>query len=198
MGFGEIASENVVGYLDYNLSYGYNFFTPVFEKVDGSDLKLSDIALEGAGDGTSFIQIVTTGGALGAKYSWVSAATAETATDCWFDMDNWVPVDFTLTDGQAFYVYAGTTTAKAKVNGQVRDDVYTVPLARGYNCVGNSTPKDLETALQIAYLYFTAPRFDESEYMTGINQINALMPNMKANPDFLFDIEMDKILYGNN
>ena len=63
---------------------------------------------------------------------------------------------------------------------------------------GSSTPKDLETALQIAYLYFTAPRFDESEYMTGINQINALMPNMKANPDFLFDIEMDKILYGNN
>jgi zinc protease len=63
---------------------------------------------------------------------------------------------------------------------------------------GSSTPKDLETALQIAYLYFTAPRFDESEYMTGINQIKALMPNMMANPDFLFDIEMDKILYGNN
>jgi zinc protease len=34
--------------------------------------------------------------------------------------------------------------------------------------------------------------------MTGINQIKALMPNMMVNPDFLFDIEMDKILYGNN
>ena len=63
---------------------------------------------------------------------------------------------------------------------------------------GSSTPKDLETALQITYLYFTEPRFDESEYMIGINQINALMPNMKANPDFLFGIERNKILYDNN
>ena len=63
---------------------------------------------------------------------------------------------------------------------------------------GNSTPKDLETALQIAYLYFTEPRFDQDEYMIGINQINALLPNLKANPDFQFSIAMDQILYGNN
>ena len=63
---------------------------------------------------------------------------------------------------------------------------------------GSSTPKDLETALQIAYLYFTEPRFDNDEYMTGINQINALLPNLSADPDFLFSIAMDKILYGNN
>ena len=63
---------------------------------------------------------------------------------------------------------------------------------------GSSTPKDLETALQIAYLYFTEPRFDNDEYMTGINQINALMPNLKSNPDFQFSIAMDEILYGHN
>ncbi len=63
---------------------------------------------------------------------------------------------------------------------------------------GNSTPKDLETALQIAYLYFTEPRFNQDEYMTGINQINALMPNLKSNPDFQFSIAMDDILYGRN
>ena len=63
---------------------------------------------------------------------------------------------------------------------------------------GSSTPKDLETALQIAYLYFTEPRFDNDEYMTGINQINALLPNLSADPDFQFSIAMDKILYGNN
>ncbi len=63
---------------------------------------------------------------------------------------------------------------------------------------GNSTPKDLETALQIAYLYFAAPRFDESEYMVGINQINALLPNLEANPDYQFSIAMNNILYGNN
>ena len=63
---------------------------------------------------------------------------------------------------------------------------------------GSSTPKDLETALQVAYLYFTDPRFDESEYMTGINQINALMPNLLSNPDFQFSNAMNDILYGYN
>lgn len=63
---------------------------------------------------------------------------------------------------------------------------------------GSSTPKDLETALQIAYLYFTEPRFDKDEYMIGINQIDALLPNLKASPDFQFSIAMDQILYGNN
>ena len=62
-----IESANVVGYLDYSLSYGYNFFAPVFEKVDPTeDLMLSDISLADAGDGASYIQVVTTGGELGA------------------------------------------------------------------------------------------------------------------------------------
>ena len=139
-----IESANVVGYLDYNLSYGYNFFSPVFEKVDGSDLMLSDISLADAGDGQSLIQIITTGGTLGPAYYWFSALNAGTSEDCWFDQDLWEPVDFALTDGQGFYVYAATSTAKAKVNGQVRNDVFNVPLSYGFNCVGNSTPVDLD------------------------------------------------------
>ena len=63
---------------------------------------------------------------------------------------------------------------------------------------GQSTPKDFETALQIAYLYFADPRFDEAEYQTGIQQINAILPNIKKNPDFLFQNEMNRILYANN
>ena len=63
---------------------------------------------------------------------------------------------------------------------------------------GSSTPKDFETALQIAYLYFADPRFDENEYQTGIQQIKALLPNIAKNPDFVFQNEMNKILYSNN
>lgn len=63
---------------------------------------------------------------------------------------------------------------------------------------GSSTPKDFETALQIAYLYFTDPRFDEKEYETGIQQIKAILPNIANNPQFIFQNEMNKILYGNN
>ena len=63
---------------------------------------------------------------------------------------------------------------------------------------GSSTPKDFETALQIAYLYFADPRFDEKEYETGIQQIKAILPNIANNPQFIFQNEMKKILYGNN
>ncbi len=63
---------------------------------------------------------------------------------------------------------------------------------------GSSTPKDFETALQIAYLYFADPRFDEKEYETGIQQIKAVLPNIANNPQFIFQNEMNKILYGND
>ena len=63
---------------------------------------------------------------------------------------------------------------------------------------GQCAPKDLETALQIAYLYFADPRFDQNEYEPGIQQIKALLPNILSNPDFQFQQEFNKILYGNN
>ncbi len=62
---------------------------------------------------------------------------------------------------------------------------------------GSSTPKDFETALQIAYLYFADPRFDQSEYETGIQQIKAILPNIAKNPQFVFQNELYRILYGN-
>ena len=92
--------------------------------------------------------------------------------------------------------FAGKTVPKMLAGKSLSVTPYIGGTRHGVS--GQSTPKDLETALQIAYLYFTDPRFDENEYMTGINQINALLPNLKANPDFQFQIEMNKILYGNN
>ena len=63
---------------------------------------------------------------------------------------------------------------------------------------GQSTPKDFETALQLLYLYFAEPRFDNDEYQTGIQQINAVLPNIKMNPGFIFQQAMNKVLYDNN
>ena len=63
---------------------------------------------------------------------------------------------------------------------------------------GQSAPKDLETALQIAYLYFADPRFDQKEYDAGIQQLKAFLPNIVNNPDFLFQQEMNKVMYNGN
>lgn len=68
-----------------------------------------------------------------------------------------------------------------------------------YNGVsGNCAPKDIETALQIAYLYFADPRFDEAEYQVGIDQINALLPNLVNQPNFKLQTEIHKSLYGDS
>lgn len=63
---------------------------------------------------------------------------------------------------------------------------------------GQCTPNDLETALQLAYLQFTDPRFDETEYQAGIQQIEALLPNISSNPDYIFQMELQKTIYDNN
>ena len=92
--------------------------------------------------------------------------------------------------------FSGKNVPKMLAGKSVSVSPYIDGYAHGVSA--NSTPKDLETMLQLVYLYFTEPRFDQDEYMIGINQINALMPNLKANPDFQFSIAMNNILYGNN
>ena len=63
---------------------------------------------------------------------------------------------------------------------------------------GQCAPKDIETALQLMYLMFTQPRFDADEYATGIQQIKAVLPNLKNNPMFQFQTAVSKIMYGGN
>ena len=63
---------------------------------------------------------------------------------------------------------------------------------------GQSTPKDLETAFQLLYLYIADPRFDAAEYETGIQQIKAILPNLVNTPDFKFQHFVNEKLYGGN
>lgn len=68
-----------------------------------------------------------------------------------------------------------------------------------YNGVsGTSTPKDFETALQLAYLYMSDPRFDADEYAKGINQITAVLPNLTNTPNFKMSKRLTEELYGNS
>jgi zinc protease len=63
---------------------------------------------------------------------------------------------------------------------------------------GISNVKDLETAFQLLYLEFTDPRFDENEYAQGINQLKTVLPNLESQPDYKFQKELFKALYGNS
>ena len=63
---------------------------------------------------------------------------------------------------------------------------------------GNCSPKDLETMLQLAYLRFTAPRFDLNDFNTMLTQYRTAIENMRTNPDYIAADAMTKTLYDNN
>jgi zinc protease len=74
----------------------------------------------------------------------------------------------------------------AKLNPYISD------LREGVN--GNCSPKDLETMLQLNYLYFTKIRKDESAFNAYISRIKNMMKPMRANPQVIFQDTLSKII----
>lgn len=67
-----------------------------------------------------------------------------------------------------------------------------------HGITASSSPKDLETAFQLMYLEFTGPRFDEDEFSIGMDQIKAVYPNIKTQPNFIFQNEYTRTMYGDD
>jgi len=57
-------------------------------------------------------------------------------------------------------------------------------LREGFN--GSSSVKDLETLLQMVYLHFTEPRFDDVSYQSLMAQYSAILENKSASPEAAF------------
>ena len=86
------------------------------------------------------------------------------------------------------------TTSQKMLAGK---DLSVTPYINGYThgVQVRSTPKDLETALQLANLYFTDPRFDQSEYDQGETQIKAILPNLKEQSNYKLQEQLFKTVY---
>ncbi|MDH4091346.1 MAG: insulinase family protein [Cyclobacteriaceae bacterium] len=63
---------------------------------------------------------------------------------------------------------------------------------------GLSSASDLETMLQLTYLYFTQPRKDDDLFKSFISKQQAVYQNMAADPQFTFRDSVISILYGNH
>lgn len=63
---------------------------------------------------------------------------------------------------------------------------------------GFTTPKDLETALQLTYLYFTAPRKDAEIYKGIITQQKGSLANRENDPNSVFSDTVSAVLGNNN
>ena len=92
--------------------------------------------------------------------------------------------------------FPGTTLSKMLAGKNVSVSPYISGIRHGISA--SSTPKDLETALQLMYLTVVEPRFDQEEFQTGIEQLKTLLPNILNTPDFKLQQEMVKTLYGSN
>ena len=64
--------------------------------------------------------------------------------------------------------------------------------------VGQGSPKDLETIMQLIYLRFTAPRFSKDDYDVLMNQYRPYFENAQKNPDYISAVERQKTLFGNH
>lgn len=63
---------------------------------------------------------------------------------------------------------------------------------------GSCSPKDIETMLQLVYLNFTSPRFNQDDFNTMMKQYEAYVENLKTNPDYIAAETLQKTLYNNN
>ncbi len=63
---------------------------------------------------------------------------------------------------------------------------------------GSSTPKDVETMLQLAYLYFTAINKDQKSYDNLISQYEVQLKNRSLNPEIALSDSITATLYAHN
>ncbi len=73
---------------------------------------------------------------------------------------------------------------------------YISETAEGIN--GSASPKDLETALQLLYLYFTAPRKDPDIWQSNISQTKSLLANRSLDPTSVFQDTVSATLSNHN
>ncbi|MDR2652210.1 MAG: insulinase family protein [Prevotellaceae bacterium] len=69
-----------------------------------------------------------------------------------------------------------------------------------YNTVvsAGGSPKDIETILQLVYMNFTNPRWDENDFNVLVDNYKTQLKNLESNPSYIFSKERQKTLYNNH
>ena len=92
--------------------------------------------------------------------------------------------------------FPGTTVSKMLAGKQL--SVSTNITALNTGLAGNSTRKDLETALQLLYLFYTDPRFDKDAFDQAEQTLRSILPNYVSQPDYRLQKELLGTVYDNN
>ena len=92
--------------------------------------------------------------------------------------------------------FSHTDLPKVLAGKKLRVNPYIENYSEGMN--GFCTPDDLETMMQIIYLYFTSPRSDEEAFQSYAQRTKALLENQENNPMITFSDSLIKVMYNNH
>lgn len=88
--------------------------------------------------------------------------------------------------------YSYTDLQKVLAGKSVGIQPYLSDLEEGFR--GSSSPADLETLLQLTYLYFTEVRRDETAFQSLMQRNKAFLSNVMSDPSYYYQDQMAKIL----
>ena len=92
--------------------------------------------------------------------------------------------------------FPATKLTKMLTGKIVGESVFIDDIFHGVN--GSCAPKDFETLMQLVYLQVTAPRFVEDEFAPGMAQMNAVVPNLEKQPNYVVYKKYLETAYNNN
>ena len=92
--------------------------------------------------------------------------------------------------------FSATDLPKVLAGKKVRVTPYIGTYSEGMS--GSCSPKDLETLMQLIYLYFTEPRIDEEAFQSYAQRTKAALENQELNPMITLSDSIIKVLYNNH
>lgn len=113
-----------------------------------------------------------------------------------YDLNDAVSADFTAS------IMANSGVAgfdKITLDKMLADKVFSLSpsvseLREGFS--GSSSVKDIETMLQMVYLYFTQPRFDETSFQSYMARTAGILQNRAASPEAALQDTLTTVLAG--
>jgi len=92
--------------------------------------------------------------------------------------------------------FSATNLQKALAGKKVSVAPYIGNYSEGLN--GSCSPKDMETMMQLIYLYFTEPRTDKEAFQSFAERTKAALEHQELNPMTTFSDSLTKVLYNNH
>ena len=92
--------------------------------------------------------------------------------------------------------FSSTELQKALAGKEVNADL-SLAQTRQY-LTAHSTPKDIETMMQMSYLYFTNVKKDDKQYQNLMTQLEMALKNKSLSPDAVFSDSVAATMYAHN